>query len=417
MRDDRGVPRPNRTTVALLGVLLPIAIATIVGLVLLWPSGVRPDAGTVDFGADYPHARVTAVETSTCAGANEDRKADGTIPDKVPCTQVSAVLTSSAEAGTVVKVWTPATISAADVPVGTRLVLLRYPPTTTDEEAWAWYDFDRGIPLTALAIAFAVAVVAVARFRGLRALLGLAIAFGVIGAFVLPAVLDGRDAPLVGLVAAAAIMFVVLPLAHGFTHRTTTALLGTLTGLGVTAALGILAAKLAHLTGASTEQSYQLSLAIGRADGSALSGIFVCGVVLAGLGVLNDVTITQASALWELRAADPTANRRSLFTSAMRIGRDHIASTVYTIAFAYAGAALPVLLLVEVFRFPLLQTLTSGEFAEEIARTAVSSIGLVLAIPITTAIGALVVTTIPATRTRSGRHSGAADLHGHSHSA
>ena len=408
------MPRPSRTTTALLAVLLPIAIATVVGLVLLWPSGAHQPTGVVDFGAEYPKARVTAVETTTCAGANEDRKADGTIPDKVPCTQVTAVLTSSTQVGNVVKVWTPATIAAADVPLGTRLVLLRYPPTTTDEEAWSWYDFDRGIPLSALAIAFAVAVVAVARFRGLRALVGLAIAFGVIGAFVLPAVLEGRDAPLVGLVAASAIMFVVLPLAHGFTHRTTTALLGTLTGLSVTAALGVLAAKLAHLTGASTEQSYQLSLAIGRADGSALSGIFVCGVVLAGLGVLNDVTITQASALWELRAADPTANRRSLFTSAMRIGRDHIASTVYTIAFAYAGAALPVLLLVEVFRFPLLQTLTSGEFAEEIARTAVSSIGLVLAIPITTAIGALVVTTLPAAR---ARHSGTPALHSHGHSA
>ncbi len=412
-----GVPRLSRTTTALLAALLPIAIATIVGLVLLWPTGARHDAGTVNLGADYPKARVTAVETTKCQGANEDRRADGTIPDTVPCTQVTAVLTSSSEAGNVVKVWTPATIGAADVPTGTDLVLIHYPPTTTDQEAWAWYDFDRRIPLSGLAIAFAVAVVAVARFRGLRALVGLGIAFGVIGGFVLPAVIQGESAPLVGIVAASAIMFVVLPLAHGFTHRTTTALLGTLSGLVVTGGLGLLAAKVAHLTGTSTEESYQLSLAIGRTDGSALAGIFVCGVVLAGLGVLNDVTITQASALWELRAADPTANRRSLFTSAMRIGRDHIASTVYTIAFAYAGAALPVLLLVEVFQYPLLQTLTSGVFAEEIARTAVSSIGLVLAIPITTAIGALVVTTLPAARARGGRHSDSPVPHGHGHGA
>ncbi len=411
------MPRPSRTTLALLAVLLPIAIATVVGMLLLWPSGARPATGIVDLGADYPKARVTAVETSACKGANEDRQADGSIPDTVPCTQVTAQLTSSDQAGKLVQVWTPATVSAADVPTGTRLVLLRYPPTTTDEEAWVWYDYDRGIPLSVLAIAFAVAVVAVARFRGLRALVGLAIAFGVIGVFVLPAVLEGRDAPMVGLVAAAAIMFVVLPLAHGFTHRTTTALLGTLSGLAVTAALGAVAAKAAHLTGTSTEQSYQLSLAIGRADGTALSGIFVCGVILAGLGVLNDVTITQASALWELRAADPGANRRSLFAGAMRIGRDHIASTVYTIAFAYTGAALPILLLVEVFQYPLMQTLTSGEFAEEIARTAVSSIGLVLAIPLTTAIGALVVTSIPAAQARGGRHADQPEIHSHGHGA
>ncbi len=409
------MPRPSRTTAVLLAVLLPMAIATVVGLVQLWPDGTPPESGIVDVGAEYPTARVTGVETTSCAGTDEDRLPDGTIPNTVRCTQLTAVLTSPPGVGNEVQVWAPATVVADDVPVGTRLVLLRFPPTATESEAWAWYDYDRGIPLAVMAVAFAVAVVAVARFRGLRALVGLAIAFGVIGAFVLPAVLEGKDAPLVGLVAASAIMFVVLPLAHGFTHRTTTALLGTLTGLGVTAALGAAAAGAAHLTGTGTEQSYQLSLALGRAEGGALSGIFVCGVVLAGLGVLNDVTITQASAVWELRAADPEATPRSLFARAMRIGRDHIASTVYTIAFAYTGAALPVLLLVQVFRYPLLQTLTSGEFAEEIARTAVSSIGLVLAIPITTAIGAVVVMSVPAARARGGRHATAAASHSHTH--
>jgi uncharacterized membrane protein len=104
--------------------------------------------------------------------------------------------------------------------------------------------------------------------------------------------------------------------------------------------------------------------------------------------VLNDVTITQASAVWELRAVSPGASRRELFAGGMRIGRDHIASTVYTIAFAYTGAALPVLLLLEIYQLPLGPTLTSGEFAEELVRTMVGSIGLVLAIPLTTAIAA-----------------------------
>ncbi|MDT0167360.1 YibE/F family protein [Actinotalea sp. AC32] len=125
------------------------------------------------------------------------------------------------------------------------------------------------------------------------------------------------------------------------------------------------------------------------------------------------MTITQASAVWELRASDPDAGVRDLFSRGMRIGRDHIASTVYTIAFAYAGAALPVLLLVQVYRLPLMQTIGSGEFAEEIARTLVGSIGLVLAIPLTTIIAALVVVTQPE---RRGRHAQAAGGgHGHSH--
>jgi uncharacterized membrane protein len=110
-------------------------------------------------------------------------------------------------------------------------------------------------------------------------------------------------------------------------------------------------------------------------------------MVLAGIGVLNDVTITQASAVWELRGADPTMPARTLFTRAMRIGRDHIASTVYTIAFAYVGTALALLLLVRAFDHSFADLVTFEEVADEIVRTLVASIGLVVAIPLTTAIG------------------------------
>jgi hypothetical protein len=128
-----------------------------------------------------------------------------------------------------------------------------------------------------------------------------------------------------------------------------------------------------------------------------LRQVLLAGTVLAGLGVLNDVTVTQASAVWELHDAQPAASWRRLVTQGMRIGRDHIASTIYTIAFVYVAAALPLVLLVSMSTgLPLLEAVTSGELAEEVARTLVGSIGLVLAIPLTTMIAALVVT--------SGRH-------------
>ncbi|RHA44120.1 YibE/F family protein, partial [Cellulomonas rhizosphaerae] len=127
-----------------------------------------------------------------------------------------------------------------------------------------------------------------------------------------------------------------------------------------------------------------------------LRAVLLCGMVLAGLGVLNDVTITQASAVWELNAASPDASRRQLFSRGMRIGRDHIASTVYTIVFAYVGATLPLVLLVSISDRAILDALQNGELAEEVARTLVGSIGLVLAIPLTTAIAALVVHSAPA---------------------
>lgn len=122
-----------------------------------------------------------------------------------------------------------------------------------------------------------------------------------------------------------------------------------------------------------------------------LPSLFICGIVVAGLGALNDVTITQASAVWELDETDPQMPRRKLFSRAMRIGRDHIASTVYTLAFAYVGTALPTLILAMLSQRPFLELLTVSQIAEEIVRTLVASIGLVLAIPATTAVGTFLV--------------------------
>ena len=407
-------PRLDRITAVLAAILVPLALATAVGLAVLWPTGEVHETGIVAVDAEYPTAKVTATTRETCPGANEDRLPDGTIPDSVACTEVTATVTSGDAKGQTVDVVAPALVRETDVPRGTSIVLVRYLATDLEPEVFAWHDYSRTLPLGALAAAFAVVVVAVAGMRGFRSLIGLALAFGVIGTFMLPALLEGRDALTVGLVGSSAIMFVVLYLAHGFSRRTTTALLGTLAGLAVTAVLGVVAARAAHLYGIATEENYRLAMLTGQLDGTALRGLFLCGVVLAGLGVLNDVTITQASAVWELRGLMPTASRRTLFTRGMRIGRDHIASTVYTIAFAYAGAALPVLLLLQVYQLPLLQTISSGEFAEEIARTLVGSIGLVLAIPLTTAIAALVVTAAPAGRGR--RHVAEPEpSHGHPH--
>src|SRR5690606_19597185 len=124
----------------------------------------------------------------------------------------------------------------------------------------------------------------------------------------------------------------------------------------------------------------------------SLSTVFLAGVIISGLGALNDVTITQASSAWELRAAMPQASRLEVFTATMRIGRDHIASTVYTLAYAYIGSALPLLMYASTINRSLMDTLTSGEIAAEIFRTLIASIGLVLAIPLTTAIAAALAT-------------------------
>src|SRR5690606_6012630 len=223
-------------------------------------------------------------------------------------------------------------------------------------------------PMLALALVMAALVVLIARLRGLASLLGLGLALAGIASFTLPALLAGKPALAVALVTAGAVMAVVLYLAHGFSARTTTALLGTSAGVAVTAGIAAWATGAARLTGLGGEYSLDL---LHLAPKMSLSGVLLCGFVLAGLGVLNDVTITQASAVWELRAVAPGVPRREVFSRAMRIGRDHIASTVYTVAFAYVGAALPLVLLVAMSDRPLVHSVTAGELAEEIARTLV----------------------------------------------
>ena len=372
-------------------VLAPLLLAAVVGMILTWPhddGGTGQRAGLVDVGVEHVTAEVTGTRTEQCESTVEDRLPDGSQPDQVPCLQVLATVTSGAQAGTEIEVWATATLTASDVPDGTRIVVQHYPAADGAPEAWAWSDFARGVPLATLALAFVLITALVAGWRGLRAIVGLALAFVVLWQYVLPGLIAGEDAVVLALCGSAVIMAVVLYLAHGFSLRTSTALLGTLTGLLLVGALGALGADAAHLTGATTEEDYRLAALLGDNGAAALRGVFLCGVVLAGLGVLNDVTITQASAVWELRAVDPRATWRGLFTGGMRIGRDHIASTIYTIAFAYAGASLPVLLLLQIYELPLGQTLTSGQFAQEIVRTLAGAIGLILAIPFTTAIAA-----------------------------
>jgi uncharacterized membrane protein len=220
------------------------------------------------------------------------------------------------------------------------------------------------------------------------ALVGLGFGGLVVVKFMLPALVAGQSGLLVALLGSSAIMFVVLYLAHGLSIRTSTALAGTLFGVAITAGLGLLAVDLARLSGVADDEG---ALLTGFVTSMKPQDLLTCAIIVAGLGVLNDVTITQSSAVWELRAAAPSLGRRELFRSGMRIGRDHIASTIYTIVFAYAGAALPVLLLLFLYERPVLDLLQTESMSEEIVRTLASAIGLVLAVPVTTAIAALTV--------------------------
>jgi uncharacterized membrane protein len=268
--------------------------------------------------------------------------------------------------------------------------------------AYEFFDYQRQAPLLVLGLVFAVIVVAVARWRGVGAIVGLVVTWLVLSGFVFPALLQDRDPLAVALVASAVVLCVVLFVAHGLKASTATALLGTLISLGLVGALSVLAVNFTHLTGLSEEVTF-LQSALPRLH---LDGLLVAGMIIGSLGVLNDVTVTQASAVWEIHDASPAATPFTVYRAAMRVGRDHIASSVYTLVLAYAGASLPLLLLFDLGGRSFSSVVTSEIIAQEVVRTLVGSIGLVASVPITTALAALTVTAA----TRSERRDRAALL-------
>jgi uncharacterized membrane protein len=410
----------RRVVVALAAILVPLTVLLLAAMIALWPSGAHRELSLADpygtaEGVSMMTGTVTGLQPRDCGPESGmlETPGGGAVGDpsaaQVQC--VDAVVDPDGGGTDSALVPIPTSVSASmDVEVGDRLKALDLTALPGGPEGsgqpdgsggtgggadYVFVDFERTVPVVLLALLYALVVVAVARWRGLRAIVGLGLAFGVLFVFMIPALLEGGPPLWVGLVGCCLIMLVVLYFAHGFSLRTTTALLGTLFGLGLTALLALWGTDAAYLTGLGDEYSYVLATV---APEVRLSGIVLCGLLVAGLGVLNDVTITQASAVWELQAANPKVPARELFASGMRIGRDHIASTVYTIAFAYAGAALPVLMVVSLYDRGLWDTLMSGELVEEIVRILVGSIGLVLAIPATTAIAVGVAKSVSAAR-------------------
>jgi uncharacterized membrane protein len=191
-----------------------------------------------------------------------------------------------------------------------------------------------------------------------------------------------------------------LYLTHGVNHRTNVAFLGTMASLALTALLAAIFVAATHLTGLVDETVSFLQLGSAEID---VTGLLLAGIVIGALGVIDDVTVTQVSAVWELHATDPDASARQLYRSAITIGRDHIASTVNTLVLAYAGASLPLLLILVTQAEGAGLLLNRELLAVEVLRALVGSIGIVAAVPLTTAVAAIVaarLTPMPAATPR-----------------
>jgi uncharacterized membrane protein len=254
---------------------------------------------------------------------------------------------------------------------------------------YVFYEFRRGTPMLLLLLLFVTAVLLLGRWRGLGALAGLMASLGVIIFFALPSLLDGNSAMSVALVTASVIAFFALFLAHGFGIATAVALLSTFISLALIVGLGWVFVVATRLTGYADDSSLLL---VGLGSGLDARGIVLAGLVIGSLGVLDDVTVTQVSAVWELKRARPDLGTMDLYRPALRIGRDHISSTVNTLFLAYAGAALPLLLLFTEAAQSFGSVITREIIAVEVVRALVGSIGLVASVPISTYMAARVLT-------------------------
>jgi uncharacterized membrane protein len=362
------------------GIAVALAVATAAGLAVLWPGESQIGLGS-GITVDTEDAEVVAVAERLCPGFAEQR-----------CQFVRARLESGPETGRTITLQLGATGGLdpdVDPGDGIKVAKAPEPPPGAPPTAGTGYslvDFQRGTPMLVLALVFVAVVLLFARLRGALSLLGLGLSLAVVLVFVVPAILEGESPVAVAVVGSLAIALVTIPLAHGRGAKSLAAVLGTAASLLLTALLAFVFTEAAHLTGFSSEEAVFLQLT--GADLS-LEGLLLAGMVVGALGVLDDVTVSQASTVLALRGAAPSLGFRELFGRALRVGRDHVSATVNTLVLAYVGASLPVLLIFSSAELGLSEALNLEVVAKEVVATLVGSIGLIAAVPVTTALAAL----------------------------
>ncbi|HXV27163.1 MAG TPA: YibE/F family protein [Candidatus Paceibacterota bacterium] len=257
----------------------------------------------------------------------------------------------------------------------------------TDAESYFVVLPQRGNGIALLAALFGGLVVLVAGMHGVRALVGLAASLAIILGGLIPWILRGGNPVVAGLTCALLILMVTLYVTHGLNRKSLSALLGILLALCVVAVLTYGSVNWLALTGYGSEEV--LYLRHEAPEALNFAALLIAGIVVAALGVLDDVAITQVSTVRELASSNPALRGMPLFTKAMVVGRDHIAAVTNTLVLAYVGSSLPLLLLFGLKDFPLSFIVSGDLLAEQIILTLLSSMGLVLAVPFSTAIAVL----------------------------
>ncbi len=368
----------NRTHRWLLMGVAVILVVTVVGMVLLWPDTQQLPPTDEEPLDDLVDGEIVSVVV-------EQGEADEILGISGEFAVLEVLALDGPDEGQIIELEVN-TDGFPPIEVGDRVAMDR----TTGPEGEVTYfitDFQRLPTLLVLVGLFVLAVLAISRWHGLRSLIGLGLSLLIIVRFIVPAIVAGSSPPLVALVGAVAVMIVTLYLTHGVNEMTTAAVVGTSASLGLTVLLGMLFVDRGRITGFASDDAVFARFQI---DGLDLQGLVLAGLIIAALGVLDDVTISQSSTVFAIHDTDRTLSWATLFARAMRVGRDHIASVVNTLFLAYAGASIALLLLFSTAGLGAAEILNSEVLAEEIIKTVVGSLGLIAAVPLTTALAATV---------------------------
>ena len=359
-------------------------VFVIIGVIANLPQGnIFKLEGNLDAveGSEYVLAEVVGELNKDCVGIPQSPETN----QVVTCEIYEANYESSQGIQTTIEFEFDSTNTNYKLSEGSKVQLLRIPANEYDSEVFLFMDVDRTGLLIIVALIFSIITLIIGKLRGLGAIVGLISTFFVLLTFLLPSLLEGKDPLTIAVISSCGLVLFLLYIAHGISIRTSVAVLGTLFGIILTAILSTIVISFGNFSGISSDDDFLLS----GVTAIRLDGLLLAGIIFASVGVLNDVTVTQASSVWEIKNSNPKLSIFELFRSGMRIGRDHIASTVYTLLFTYTGAALPTLLLIFISDRPTQFILSSEAISQEIVRTLVGSIGLVLAVPITTILAAV----------------------------
>jgi uncharacterized membrane protein len=256
---------------------------------------------------------------------------------------------------------------------------------------------------------FFLLVVFVAKWQGFLSIVGMMVSLGILSMFIVPRILTGDDPILITMIGSFGIAALTIYLSHGWSFKSHIALASMMGILGVVAVLSVTSVYTAQVVGLGSEEAYFLQF--GQTANINLQGLLLGGILLGALGVLDDICVSQASIVFELKSVKKDISFSELYHRALTVGKDHVASLVNTLVLAYAGANLPLFILFSINnQIPRWVTLNSEIILEEVIRTLAGSIGLVLAVPITTLIAALVAQKVPLKKLTSGHH------HHHTHS-